>query len=401
MEHLDPAVNSFLNGPAKPVSNGTVTPDVVDLKKSFLYSRIDVMRSATEGFSYEQLSNVAQNLASLDCEKFAKAHPDFPAFNELMYIRGGIEEEGTPGYNNYALYTNMFPDPVPAVTRAVDEMTKWCAAHPEDSLAQVTLGQFEELKGDRESVNRRLYQVLVNESKGIKNDDAMLLWAQLAIICDFDGWINRTYGIPTPVKSEDAAPQESTRSTGGVKTGAATVSSKVTGQVNALPLARKVAFLAAAGATVVYLLRTFASFSHLFLALAAALLAYLILKGKDLEKGSAVMAVPKTITAVMGLLLSLISILRWWRPSILFFLPTLLGIAIAVVLWLVVLGRMPERRKAAVLLVGGLVVEMALGLLFGGRGFGNFLSMLAGLAFNFAYLVIAYLTYKDALKGSK
>ena len=71
------------------------------------------------------------------------------------------------------------------------------------------------------------------------------------------------------------------------------------------------------------------------------------------------------------------------------------------VLWLVVLGRMPERRKAAVLLVGGLVVEMALGLLFGGRGFGNFLSMLAGLAFNFAYLVIAYLTYKDALKGSK
>ena len=243
----------------------------------------------------------------------------------------------------------MFPDPVPAVTRAVDEMTKWCAAHPEDSLAQVTLGQFEELKGDRESVNRRLYQVLVNESKGIKNDDAMLLWAQLAIICDFDGWINRTYGIPTPVKSEAAAPQESTRSTGGVKTGAATVSSKVTGQVNALPLARKVAFLAAAGATVVYLLRTFANFSHLFLALAAALL----------------------------------------------------GIAIAVVLWLVVLGRMPERRKAAVLLVGGLVVEMALGLLFGGRGFGNFLSMLAGLAFNFAYLVIAYLTYKDALKGSK
>ena len=391
------------SGTAAPraVASGTVTPDGVDLKKSFLYSRIEVMRSATEGFSYEQLSNVAQSLASLDCEKFAKAHPDFPAFNELMYIRGGIEEVGTPGYNNYALYTNMFSDPVPAVTRAVDEMTKWCAAHPEDSLAQVTLGQFEELRGDRESVNRRLYQVLVNESKGVKNDDAMLLWAQLAQICNFDGWITATFGIPTPVKSEVEASTETTRSTGTAAAAeSAASSSKLAGQIRTLPKLRQIAFLAAAGSAVLQLLMLLRGISYVIPVIAAALLAYLIMKGNDLSEGSKFMAVPKTLTAAMGVV-SIITVFRWWHPPVLFLLPTLLAVALAAVLWMTVLGRMKDRRGAGLLLLALLAVEMLMTLLFGGRGsFSSFIAMLAALAFDFAYLVIAYLTYKDALKGN-
>ena len=391
------------SGPAAPVTaaHGTVTPDGVDLKNSFLYSRIEVMRSATEGFSYEQLSNVAQSLASLNCERFAKAHPDFPAFNELMYIRGGIEEEGTPAYNNYAVYTNMFPDPVAAVTRAVDEMTKWCAAHPEDSLAQVTLGQFEELRGDRESVNRRLYQVLVNESKGVKDDDAMLLWAQLALICNFDGWITTNFGIPTPVKSDVKDSEETTRSTGTAGTaGAAITSSKLAGQIQALPKLRQIAFLAAAGSAVLQLLMLLRGISYVIPVIAAALLAYLIMKGNDLSEGSKLMAVPETLVAAMDVL-SAIYILRWWRPSILFLLPVLLGVALAVVLWMTVLGRMKDRRTAGMLLLGLSAAEIVLVLLFGGRGsFLNFIAKLAALAFAFAYLVMAYLTYKDDLKGN-
>lgn len=379
----------------EPRSQGSVTADGVDLKKSFLYSRLEVMRNATEGFSYEQLSNVAQNLASVDCEKFAKAHPDFPAFNELMYIRSGIEEPGTEGYDRLAIYAGMFSDPVSAITRAVDEMGKWCDVHPGDSLAQVILGQFEELRGDRESVNRRLYQVLQNESAGFPTEDAMLLWAQLGIICDFDGWISRNFGISTPVKSEAEAPKAITR--GGEQTSrgtASAVSGKLAGLVDGLPMIRKVAFFASAGAAVLYLLSMLSGSFSLVSAVASALLAYLILKGKDMDRGSTLMAVPKTLTAALSLL-GYIRVLRW-RPGILSLLPLLLGAALAAVLWLSVLGRMTDRRKLAVLLVGGFAVEILLTLV-AGRFYG-FFGLLAALGFNAAHLLIAYLTFKDALK---
>ena len=381
-----------------PRSQGTVTADGVDLKKSFLYSRLEVMRSATEGFTYEQLSNVAQNLASLDCEKFAKAHPEFPAFNELMYIRSGIEEPGTEGYDRLAMYAGMFSDPVSAITRAVDELERWCDTHPGDSLGQVVLGQFEELRGDRESVNRRLYQVLQNESAGFPTEDAMLLWAQLGIICDFDSWISRNFGISTPVKSEAEAPKTGTRSSGGgqsAKAAGSAVAGKLAGLTDGLPLIRKVAFFAAAGAAVLNLLAVFGGILNVLPAAACALLAYLILKGKDLERGSTLMAVPKTVTAGLGLL-SYLSVLRW-RPGILSLLPLLLGAALAVVLWLAVLGRTTDRRKLAVLLVGGFAVEILLTLVFG-RVY-RFFGLLAALGFSAAYLLVAYMTYKDALKS--
>ena len=54
--------------PEKPAPTPAPVPSAqggaadVDLKKSFLYSRMQLMRSAVEGFSYEQMSNVAQNL---------------------------------------------------------------------------------------------------------------------------------------------------------------------------------------------------------------------------------------------------------------------------------------------------------------------------------------------------
>ncbi len=378
-----------------PRAQGTVTPDGVDLKKSFLYSRLELIRTATEGFTREQLSNVAQNLASLDCEKFAQAHPDFSAFNELMYIRSGLEEAGTEGYRRLAMYAEMFPEPVPAVIRAVDALTDWCGDHPEDSLAQVILGQFEELRGERESVNRRLNQVLINESRGLPTDDAMLLWAQMAIICDFDGWITRNFGIPTPVKSEVSGSKEDTTCSGGsAKTAASAAASGVAAQVNGLPMIRKVAFFAAAGAAVLSLLAAFRGFSNLLGVAAAALLAYLILKGKDLEKGNVLMAVPKTLNAVVGVL-SLLTLLRW-RVSILLMIPLLISLALTVVLWLAVLGRMTDRRKLAVLLVGGFAAEILLTLLFG-RSMG-FFGLLASLGYSAAYLLIAYLTYKDALK---
>ena len=140
--------------------------------------------------------------------------------------------------------------------------------------------------------------------------------------------------------------------------------------------------------------------SYVIPVIAAALLAYLIMKGNDLSEGSKFMAVPKTLTAAMGVV-SIITVFRWWHPPVLFLLPTLLAVALAAVLWMTVLGRMKDRRGAGLLLLALLAVEMLMTLLFGGRGsFSSFIAMLAALAFDFAYLVIAYLTYKDALKGN-
>lgn len=378
-----------------PSAQGGSTP-TVDLKNSFLYSRMQLMRSAVEGFTREQMGNVAQNLMSVDCEKFAKAHPEFPACDELLYIRGGIETPGTEAYDRYNRYREMFPDPVPAVTRAYDELNRWAETHPGDNLALVILAAFEEVRGENDTVDRKLWQVLENEGKGLPAEDAMLLFAQLGLTCDLDGWITRNFGIATPVKSQVAADSSTRSATPGntVKTSVAGISGGVAKLTEGLPKAQKVAFFLAAAAAILYLLSIFRGILYVIPAAAAALLAYQILKGKDLSAGNTLMAVPMTLTTVLGVF----SLLRSFRFlfSPLSLLSGLLSVAVTVVLWLAVLGRMTDRRKLAAVLIGGLAVQLVLSLLFGGS---YLFPRLAGVCTGAAYLIVAYLTFQDALKS--
>ncbi len=392
-----------------------VSPDGVDPLKSELYTSIYKLRC---GLSREEYANAAHALFSNACVEFADNNPDFPACSELKLIHAMGTEEGSEDRYVYQPYLDLFPDQGAAVKTAFTALMDWVEAHPDDVKALCLIAGGSSSVDAFDAVNERLYDVLVQESRGVNVENVLLLWTELALAADFESWYIDQFGAregafpPTPAESApqvssatagrpNTAPKAAPSASAGAGAGASTDYSD-----RFKPLTdnngRKIVLISAGIALALSLFLALAGRIYFYAIFAPALLFILLMMRKDVD--SILMALPMTLTAVSSLSV-IFNIMQYTSVPAIFYAYFLIDAAIAVVYWLLALKKALPANKATglLLLLLGIRILLDLANLFSAFNYGIFsiMSALYVIAFGVSYFAAIFFAGKHLLGSLK
>ena len=174
--------------------------------KSVLFSKMISQTGTVRNLSQVELENETIRLLGAACEKFATENPNFPAHNELMYVKARSVKKDSEEYYVLKPYLDYFPE----TSTPISDLAE---AFLEDNIVDCTrtliyAGLHFYAENDN-TANLNLKDVLAMQLNGYQlKEEEEKLWLYLAWSCNFGKWY-----LDNPLEEDSPAIPETSTST--------------------------------------------------------------------------------------------------------------------------------------------------------------------------------------------